>query len=347
VSFKRLHTFLLFVCITLMTLTCKKEPPVVPTSSGQDTTSHNFTWAQYTFGGPNGSSGFKDVAIVSDSDIWAVGSIYTAPDTMYNAVHWDGKRWELLQIQFYTFCGQTHTGSYPIDAVLALNESEVWFTSNSQITIWKNNGQQNIVCLPISVNKIWTEAGNTIYTVGPNGEIGFNNGTNWTSMPSGTTIDLRDVWGSSDGKTIWACGFSDDDSQSILLKYTGSSWETVWSRGGTSFVSPYGYFVTSLWGTNSLILSSGRGVFQDTTQVVTLPWFPYRIRGSANNNIAVAGDNGMIWHWNGADWKQLNTQSGQPLYSLAVSQTMIAAVGSDFNIGLGAALIYLGKRYSN
>jgi hypothetical protein len=55
----------------------------------------------------------------------------------------------------------------------------------------------------------------------------------------------------------------------------------------------------------------------------------------------------MIWHWNGADWKQLNTQSGQPLYSLAVSQTMIAAVGSDFNIGLGAALIYLGKRYSN
>ena len=141
-------------------------------------------------------------------------------------------------------------------------------------------------------------------------------------------------------------GWSNDDSQSILLKYNSTGWETVWSRNGNS-VPPYGYFATSVWAMDSLFLASGRGVFKDTTQVTILPWFPYRIRGTANNNIAVAGDEGMIWHWSGVDWKQLNLQSNQVLYSLAISKTMIVAVGSDFNIGFGAALIYLGKRNSD
>ncbi|RMH77655.1 MAG: hypothetical protein D6681_20755, partial [Calditrichaeota bacterium] len=38
-----------------------------------DTTSHNFSWEIYEFGGQQGSSVLYDVAIINENDIWAVG----------------------------------------------------------------------------------------------------------------------------------------------------------------------------------------------------------------------------------------------------------------------------------
>lgn len=67
-----------------------------------DTTADTFMWSVDTLGAGNyGSSYLKDVAIINDHDIWAVGEIYVAeydstinsPYTVYNAVHWDGAHW--------------------------------------------------------------------------------------------------------------------------------------------------------------------------------------------------------------------------------------------------------------
>ena len=158
-------------------------------------------------------------------------------------------------------------------------------------------------------------------------------------------IDLLDVWGTSDGSTIWASGFSNDNLHSVLLKSDGRTWQTVWSRGGQSQVMPYGYFVTSVWGDKSLFAGTGRGVFHDTTRATTLPWFPYRIRGSGNNNIAAVGDNGMIWHFNGSSWKEVSSKPSQTFYSVAVSGDLVVAVGVDHSIGfgLGVGVIQIGK----
>ncbi|MDE3058556.1 MAG: hypothetical protein KGJ59_11435 [Bacteroidota bacterium] len=329
---------------------CRKNPvipPPQPPPSPPDTTSHNFTFTTYTFGGNAGSSGFKDVTIIDDSNIWVVGAINPATDSTYNAVHWDGEKWNSLQIQFYTICGQSHTTAYPINTIFAFGGNDIWFSDGGEILHWIDSSHIHDCSISSlingAINKIWGISSSNLYAVGNAGTIIHNSNGTWTKMESGTTIDLRDVWGSPDGSVVLTCGWSNDESQSILLKYDGTNWKTVWSRNGPS-VNPYGYFVSSVWETDSLFLSSGRGVFRDTTQVIVLPWFPYRIRGSANNNIAVAGDEGMIWHWSGTDWKQLNLQSGEPLYSVAISKTMLIAVGSDFNIGLGAALIYIGKR---
>ena len=71
-----------------------------------DTTSHNFTWQTFTFGDPaTGGSVLYDVAIIDENDIWAVGEIYLLdtlgqPDPLlYNAVHWNGRQWEVKRIQ--------------------------------------------------------------------------------------------------------------------------------------------------------------------------------------------------------------------------------------------------------
>ena len=205
-----------------------------------------------------------------------------------------------------------------------------------------------------TVEKLWGLSSSSIYGVGDAGTIvHYANGV-WTKMESGTDYDLTDVWGSPDGSVVWASGWRNynvDTAQGILLRYDGTSWKTVWKRGANT-TPPYGDFIPSLWGRTHLFASSNFGVYiqsmsgiDTATLSLSLSHFPYRIRGSAENNVAVVGDFGMIWHYNQKDWKQIHvTTLDQPLYSIAVSTNMIVAVGSDYSIGLGAALIYLGIR---
>ena len=78
------------------------------TVTTMDTTSHNFTWQTFTFGGQGGSSTLFDVAIINENDIWAVGEMYvydsTGAPVLYNAVHWDGSKWELKRIKYFGQC---------------------------------------------------------------------------------------------------------------------------------------------------------------------------------------------------------------------------------------------------
>ena len=336
---------------------CKKNP-VSPGPPPPDTTSHNFTFTRYDFGGNEGSSGFKDAAIVSDSDVWIVGAINPATDSTSNAVHWDGRNWNLMQIQFYTICGQSHTTAYPINAVFAFDANDIWFSDGGEMLHWIDNSFSHDCSIGSlingAINKIWGTSSSNLYAVGNAGTIiHYSNGA-WTKMESGTTIDLQDVWGSSDGSVVWACGYKNynvTSAQSILLKYNGTSWATVWTRQGNA-TPPYGDILTSLWANDSLFLVGTDGLFRQgigetdsVEHLFSLTSFPYSIKGSAGNNIAFVGDDAMIYHYNGSTWKLINISTlDQPLYSVAVSKDMIVAVGSDYTIGLGAALIYLGKR---
>ena len=103
--------FLYLTSILILTLffsaqSCK-SPTAPKVNSSPDTTSSNFTFQTFTFGASNaGSSYLQDVAVVSDSDIWAVGAVYLdsadgVPDpNAYNAVHWNGKEWQPIKIMF-------------------------------------------------------------------------------------------------------------------------------------------------------------------------------------------------------------------------------------------------------
>ena len=153
---KKLPLLILVIILTLTIFQFSCNSPTAPKqNTPPDTTSNNFTWQKFTFGADNaGSSHLSDVAIISDTNIWCVGAVYLdsadgAPDpSAYNAVHWDGNNWKLEKIQFYTFCGQQQTGSYPASAVLSLGDSIIWIASiNSQIAILNGDEQKNIMCL--------------------------------------------------------------------------------------------------------------------------------------------------------------------------------------------------------
>ena len=71
------------------------------TAKTMDTTSNNFTWQTYTFGGGAGNCFLYDVSIIDENTIWAVGEIFLNdstghPDPNYNnIVKWDGNSGKL------------------------------------------------------------------------------------------------------------------------------------------------------------------------------------------------------------------------------------------------------------
>ena len=333
-----------------------KNPTAPKGNNPPDTTSHNFTWTQYEFGSQQGPSNFKDVAIVNDSDIWAVGEIHTN-DSIYNAVHWDGNKWSLVQIQFYTFCGQSHMAPYTINSVYEFSNNDIWFTDAGEMVHWKNGSYEHNCNIGYkingAINKIWGTSSSSLYVVGNVGTILQYVNSVWKKQESGTIVDLRDAWGSSDGKTVWACGYSNDYGSSVLLKYYGNTWATLWLKQPSSTSPPYEYFISSLWASdNYLYVAADIGIFRtslkgnySTQKVLTLSSGPHSIRGSADNNIAIALDDGSIWHYNGATWfKETNSGQLKPLYSIAVSKNTIVAVGFDATTIFTQGLILVGRR---
>ncbi|MHB1688200.1 MAG: WD40/YVTN/BNR-like repeat-containing protein [Ignavibacteriaceae bacterium] len=317
-----------------------------------DTTSHNFTWTEYKFGSNAGSSNFNDVAIVSDTDIWAVGDI-NINDTIYNAVHWDGNEWNLKRIPYYYQSSPTYS---TIEWLFALSGNNIWFGNSVHLDgqDFYNVDIATSVFFGIGTNEMFINSMNELFVVGNQGTIAYSsdNGTSWSKAISGTTIDLRDIWGSADGKTVWACGYSNDYSQSCILKYDGSTWSTLWEKQ-SSQTPPYGFLVSTLWA-NSKYLYAGAadGIYRTalignsfTRKVLSLPSGPHRIRGSAENNIAVACDDESIWYFNGASWfKETQSALLKPLYSIAVSANTIVAVGFDATTINTQGIILVGKR---
>jgi len=207
------------------------------TAITMDTTSHNFTWEVFEFG-EHGNSILRDVAIIDENNIWAVGAIYLKDSTgandskAYNAVHWDGNEWKHKRIQFYTFCNQPSTSSYPARSILAFSQNQILISSGSQVTSYDGENQLNIECIPVSVNKMWGTDINNVYAAGAIGNIAHYNGTSWRKIESGTEITLTDVYGENSNE-VYIGGVEVFES-GIVLKGNSSGFSVYKNAGYVS-----------------------------------------------------------------------------------------------------------------
>lgn len=318
-----------------------------------DTTSHNFTFETFTFGGTAGSSMLYDVAIINGNNIWAVGEILVADTsqngyTMYNAVHWDGVEWKLHRIMFYTICGQQHKNAYPASSIFTFSENDIWVAMlGSQIARLNDTTQISTQCIPISVRKLWGSDSQKIYAVGVNGQIAFYNDTQWTRIESGTEVNINDVFGvinpiNNQQKVFCAASYvlqlgehkilSIDDNNSVDSLH----WDT-------------GRRVNSTWSSNGwVVYKSGGGVFNNKTgsweEERSIPlYYTNRVRGNGLNEIFVVGDFGLLAHFSGTHWNVYDEFLQLPVAafnSLTVKENIIAAVGFTGE----KALIITGKR---
>lgn len=168
-----------------------------------DTTSHNFAWETFTFGGGS-SSYFNDVAIINENNIWAVGEIHTEETDKfdsngvwvkpYNAVHWDGIKWELKKILY-------KNNFWKINTILAFNENDIWFDA---FVHWNGISFSNEtipnVLMGWRSNSMWGVSNEDFYIVGNEGNIAHYNGTKWTKIETGTELDIQDIWGTYNEK---------------------------------------------------------------------------------------------------------------------------------------------------
>jgi hypothetical protein len=346
---KQVAVFLFLSVMIFSSIDCKKNPVAPPPPpNSNDTTSNNFTFQTFTFGGNSGSCVLSDVAIISPTDIWAVGAVYLdsadgAPDPFpYNAVHWDGQNWNLQKVP-YNYQGQAFYSS--INSILAFNSNDIWFEAGIH---WDGN-QFNTVPLNISfpshANKMWGSSSNDFYIVGNSGLIAHYNGSSWTQIATGISLSFNDIYGSG-GQILAVC---------IQFLPAGGEIFSIQGNTATQISSnPIGQhqFLSVWFVPNQQYYIVGDGIYQknslsdNTWNNGPLDFTNYgttKVRGNGINDVFVVGAFGELLHWNGVRGKSFIDQTGLPngsYASIAVKGDLVVAVGGNGTQGA----ITVGKR---
>lgn len=327
---------------------------VTTTTTTMDTTNHELNWSEYTFGGGAFSgSYFNDVAIIDENNIWAVGAVYLKDSlgnddpTPYNAVHWDGNKWEAKRISIL-YRGNLITA--PLYGIFASSSNDIWMSSGIPIHGDGDNWVQyhlfdmNILAQTDgSILKIWGRSSADIFFVGNNGTIvHYLNGT-WQKIESGTEIRLTDIYGKPDGETILVCGWDYDHPGTALFEIKNQKVRHIWD--GLSNLGEYVLALNSIWSAKSEIWTAGAFVFRQSTLFPDVGHLArYQsgklfepgngvlcLRGTDNNNVYIAGDLGMLWHYNGYSWYKYEELYGSELdrriNGMAVKENIVVAVG--------------------
>ncbi len=337
------------------------SPAVETALTTMDTTSHDFDWQVYTFGGQTGSSVFYDVAIIDENDIWAVGEIHTAETDRwnedstkwippYNAAHWDGEKWALVHIS-PEFRGNKITPE--IEGVFAFSTNDIWFCAGGAPVHWNgvNYTMYHLWDMGVlgqtdgGVIKIWGSSSSDIYFVGRTGTIVHYNGTSWTKIESGTDLPIQDIWGenisSGNVEVICAASPSYGSSNGQLLKIEKNKIKNLkWIKNRA---------VRSIWFKNkNNIFTCGAGVFKsgktgvwkEIAGIETLNATTERIRGISNNDLFVVGHFGSIMHFNGTTFKVYPKKMTGVYLSCAYKNRIMVSVG--FNDSAGYIMILKG-----
>lgn len=315
-----LFSLLLTAYPLLFLFSCKDIgiPPdkIIPdtTNHGPDTTSHNFIWSIDTLG-DGGSSVLNDVAIINDTLIYAVGEIYLKDSSgqidplPYNAAVWRGISWEVKRISV-TYNGNLITP--PLEGVFAFSPTDIWVVGSFPI---HGNGSQwtlyhlQDMGLSVSVSRAWGTSSSNMYFVGRQGSIAHFDGSTWTKVESGTSVDIQDVWGDvgedSGIQTVIALA-------SFLNAGRGLDLLQIIDGGAATKLETAGLHVSqnSLWFDEKGFYIAGNGVYwkkrlSDTTWTLddSQPsLYKDRIRGNGQNDVMIAGSGGLVSHFNGSTW---------------------------------------------
>jgi len=349
-----LNSMILTMLSLLLSLSgCPEEPE---NNDDPDTTSHEFSWQTWTFG-ELGSSHFRDVAIVDENNIWAVGEITVYdPDSSFNgtgwetfnAARWVGEKWNLMRTW----------GPVSLNSIWYFSENDIWVSSGypehwdgNQWTLYHFNDMG--LGANVSTEHIWASSPTDIYFVGYQGSIVHYDGSIFRKIESGTTLSINDIRGSYNSKTkqyeILAVASNRAlDAGRKVLKISGNQVTAVvdsglpWSINSIFFIPGVKYYIV------------GDGVYESASIKSSSIWklwpsgkmtnyYSEKIRGTGSNDIFIVGHQGEIVHYNGNSWRNYISQTGLGYgfyLSVAFKDDLVVAVGQNYN----QAVITVGKR---
>ncbi|MDL1893121.1 hypothetical protein FBQ87_09570 [Sphingobacteriales bacterium CHB3] len=309
-------------------------------------TSHNFTWQTFLLGDGNGSA-LYDVALINDTLAYAVGEIYLSGDPRpYNLAKWDGLQWELKRVS-YIFRGNLVT--VPMRGISAFSATDIWLASGDAVhgdgSNWIGYDIRTIVGNQgLAFYRCWGLNTSNMYFVGPLGSIAYFNGTTWLQLESGTTTQINDAWGVVNpvtGKEEVYCptgSFFTPGDRRVLKISDGMRVD--------SLASPLRRLLDAAWtGSGIPLYVAGDGVFLrvgGSWSAVDIGASIYTndIRGNTLNDIFVAGDFGMIGHFNGENWQLFFEDMNRSYYTIATKEDVVVIVGEVSSRGL----VTIGRR---
>ncbi|MCK9560934.1 MAG: hypothetical protein M0R44_10860 [Candidatus Marinimicrobia bacterium] len=311
-----------------------------------DTTSHDIEWTTYRYGYLG--SYLRDVCIISEDDIWAVGFIETEEtlhnDTLdpYNAVHWNGTEWKLKRIA-PPFLGSTYPA--PLVCVCALNDTKIWLSSSFPIygdgDNWTLFHLQNMgIEYSGIIRRCWGISSNNMFFSGTKGLlINYLNG-NWNVINTNTSRSIDDIYGLS-SDLVYMVGSDQDDWSSNFIIYENGSIKNL-DFSDTCMQAIY----ASAW--NDVYLAGQGLLYYDGRKINDWPWpsglpknLLQAVRGNGPNDLFLAGHMGTIIHYNGKTWQYYQDLfEANALYAISVKNSCIVAVG----LGGQQGIIYHGVR---
>ncbi len=322
-----------------------------------DTTSHNWTWEVDTLGIAN--SYLYDIAILNDTLAYAGGQVYLNDSTgkfdqqSYCIAVWNGHVWQLIKLY--------DSDNYLIPilrGVFAFNASNVWLTDGG---VYRWDGMSRQVSATFSrlsliggvengqsVNKLWGTSSTNLYGVGYAGMIAHYSANTWAKIATNLTTEIHDVWGGSNpavGNNVVLSAMCNKywfgDARLLRLSPSGALDSIRW---GMQLYPPYSVWFNS----TSQVYVCGGGMFrlQNGAWISMVnglpPIFANRVRGNGDNDLVVAGDFGVVAHFNGVSWQvynQLQLPDGN-YESIAIRNNLVIAVGW-YN---GQGYIAIGRR---
>ena len=304
------------------------------TAVPMDTTSHDFSYEVFEFG-EHRNSVLRDVAIIDENNIWAVGAIYLNDSTgqrdphAYNAVHWDGTEWTIKRIRYYGDCSAVEYP--PLYSLYAFSSEEIVLTNGGSIG-WFDGENLILDCgvnplLTGAINKIWGTSSSNLYVVGGNGSIAHYNGTSWSKLESGTELTLSDVYGTNNNE-VYASGVEVFKS-GIVLKGNSSGFsvykesgyvnenelfETLYAELGSVWVDEKGTLYTGgsylYWqrrGEWDFVESLSENSFQANIGAPARGYIT-GITGNGSNDYLISGGRNTLQHYNGISWRQIGME---------------------------------------
>ncbi len=317
---------------------------------------------------PNGGYGpneLRDVAALSATDVWAVGSFgeFIAPEAQIQ--HWDGTAWTLSQLPVNLPRGEL----LGIDAAAA---DDVWAVGgaasngDSFILHWNGSAWSQVAHpIPYTYQRLYAVdalSANDVWAVGEysqNGGVAHPltmhwDGAAWSIVdsPSSPGYDQLNGVAAIAANDVWAVG--DSDGRTLILHWNGSLWRRVYSpspgdNGKLTAVSAVdGNNVWAVGESSSgllalrydgnrwrrTVLSTPAGILHDLNDVTAV---------SSSEVWAVGfysygpGWQTLVMRWNGSGWSLSPSPSPDP--TLNVFYGVDAVDGQAWAVGRGGGTL--------
>jgi hypothetical protein len=361
-KYSKVKMVLFLAVLPLLLATTCKEDPAGPGDGDNgylpplDTTSHDFTWQTWTFGGEFDYSVLKDVAIINDTCIWAVGELYLKDSLgnndiyRYNAALWDGNKWTIKRISTW-FRGYFITEA--LESIFAFSGNDIWCSGGWPVhgdgktwTLYQLLEMGIIGPNDGSVDRMWGGSSNDMYFVGDKGTIVRYEGNNFQKLPTITNLRVMDIWGGKNpvtGEMEILAVASNTDTLVQLLQLQENTVRAIPGVG-------LRYRLSGIWfdpGRTYRLVGGGdysKASFKSSDPWIeknVTPYYTTAVRGNNANDIFIVGGGGAVVHFNGSTWRNYPELAMNGLFSsIAIKKDLVALVGRIGN----SAIIVMGRR---